>query len=91
MLGFSMAAFRISNEKVPTMYGRVRGRTKDECWRNYIADQAVRGTIPLDVVPRNKQEAYEAMEKDNETGIWTLDFAFANSRQIDGVAAPRHR
>jgi len=65
-------------KKVRTMRGQVRGRTKDECWQNYIADKPTRGDVPLDVIPNNKQEAYEAMKRDNLTGIWTLEFVFTN-------------
>ena len=60
------------------MLGRVRGRTKDECWRNYIDDKRTRGDVLLDVIPRNKAEAYAAMKRENETGIWTLEFVFTN-------------
>jgi len=56
--------------------GRVRGRTKDECWQNYINDKSTRGGVLLDVIPNNKQEAYEAMKRDNLTGVWTLEFVF---------------
>jgi hypothetical protein len=59
-----MAAVLVSDEKVRI----VRGRTKDKCWRNYVADQATKGGILPDVL-RNRQEAYEAMKRDNETGI----------------------
>jgi len=68
------------------MCGQVRGRTKDECWRNYIDDKPTRDGVLLDVNPSNKQEAYAAMKRDNETGIWTLDFAFTNVDGVDGVA-----
>jgi len=54
---FSMAAFRVPGEKVGTMCGQVRGRTKDECWRNYIDDKRTSGGVLLDVIPSNKQEA----------------------------------
>jgi hypothetical protein len=64
------------------MRGQVRGRTKDECWRNYLADKPASGGLLLEVNPRNKQEAYEAMKRDNETGIWTLDFTLANVERL---------
>jgi hypothetical protein len=60
------------------MWGRVRGRTRDECWQNYAADKRTRGGVLLDVIPNNKQEAYEAMKRDSATGIWTLEFEFRN-------------
>jgi hypothetical protein len=63
-------------EKEGTMGGQVRGRTKDECWRNYIDDKPTRGGALLYVIPNNKQDAYEAMKKDNQIGIWTLEFVF---------------
>ena len=52
---------------------KVRGRTEDECWRNYLNDKRIKGTALLHVIPSNEQEAYQAMKKDNEIGIWTLD------------------
>jgi hypothetical protein len=64
--------------KVGAISGQVRGRTKDECWRNYIDDKRTRGGVLLDVTPSNKQEAYAAMKKDNEIGIWTLEFVFTS-------------
>jgi len=60
------------------MCGRVRGRTKDECWRNYIDGRRTAGGVLLDVTPNNKQGAYDAMQRDNQTGIWTLEFVFTN-------------
>ena len=68
--------------KVGIMCGRVRGRTKDECWRNYIDDKPMRGGVLLDVIPSNQQEAYAAMKKDHQIGIWTLDFAFTNVGEL---------
>ena len=64
------------------MGGQVRGRTKDECWRNYLDDKRTRGGLLLHVIPGNKQEAYKAMKKDNEIGIWTLDFVFTNADEL---------
>lgn len=58
------------------MCGQVRGRTKDECWRNYLDGRPIRSGILLDVIPNNKHAAYEAMKRDNQTGIWTLEFVF---------------
>jgi hypothetical protein len=40
--------------------------------------EARAGADSHDLEHFNKQEAYEAMKKDNEIGIWTLDFAFTN-------------
>jgi hypothetical protein len=59
---------------VGTINGRVRGRTKDECWRNYLDNKRTRGSILLDVIPSNEQDAYKAMKKDHQIGIWTLEF-----------------
>ena len=53
---------------------QVRGRTKDECWRNYIDDKCTRGGVLLDVILSTKPEVCAAMKRDNEIGIWTLDF-----------------
>lgn len=61
---------------------KVRGRTKDECWRNYLDGKRITGTALLDVIPSSEQEAYEAMKKDNEIGIWTLDFVFTNVNEL---------
>ena len=63
------------------MHCKVRGRTKDECWRNYLDGKRIRGTA-LRVIPSSEQEAYEAMKKDNEIGIWTLDFVFTNINEL---------
>jgi len=60
------------------MCSRVRGRTKDECWRNYVDGRPIAGGVLLDVTPNDKQAAYEAMQRDNQTGIWTLEFDFTN-------------
>jgi len=66
---------------------KVRGRTKDECWHNYLDAKRIKGTALLDVIPSNEQEeAYKAMKKDNEIGIWTLDFVFTNVDRVNGVA-----
>jgi hypothetical protein len=62
--------------------GTVRGRTKDECWRNYIHNKSTSGGVLVDFVPNNKQEAYEAMKRDSQTGIWTLEFVFTNLDQL---------
>ncbi len=40
------------------------------------------GAALPDVIPRNEQEACKAMKKDNEIGIWTLDFVFANGDEL---------
>jgi len=49
--------------------------------------QATRGRVLLDVKPSNeREEAYKAMKKDNEIGIWTLDFVFTNIDRVGGVA-----
>jgi len=61
---------------------KVRGRTKDECWKNYLDNKRIRGTTLLDVIPSNEQEAYQAMKKDNAIGIWTLDFVFTNIDEL---------
>jgi hypothetical protein len=63
------------------MRGQVRGRTKDECWRNYLDDERARDGLLLDVIPNNKQEAYAAMKKDKAIGLWTLEFVFTNLDQ----------
>jgi hypothetical protein len=60
------------------MSGQVRGRTKDECWRNYVDDQPTAGSVFADAISGNKQEAYAAMQRDNQIGLWTLDFNFTN-------------
>jgi hypothetical protein len=39
------------------MWGRVRGRTQDECWRNYMDNKPTRGGVPLEVIPSSRQEA----------------------------------
>jgi hypothetical protein len=61
---------------------KVRGRTKDECWRNYLDHKRIKGTDLLHVIPRSEKEAYQAMKKDNEIGIWTLDFVFTNTDEV---------
>ena len=48
---------------------KVRGRTKDECWRNYQGDKRIKGTEPLHVIPRSEKEAYQAMKNDNKSGF----------------------
>ena len=66
---------------------RVRGRTRDECWRNYLDDKRVKGIPFLNAIPGNEQEeAYKAMKKDNQIGIWTLDFVFTNTDRVEGAA-----
>jgi len=42
----------------------------------------MRGDMLLDVVPSNRQEAYAAMKKDHQIGIWTLDFVFTNVEEL---------
>jgi hypothetical protein len=69
-------------KEVGTKRGQVRGRTKDECWRNYIDRKPAKGGVFLDVIPNNKQEAYEAMKRDSATGIWTLEFVFTNVDEL---------
>jgi hypothetical protein len=64
------------------MWGQVRGRTKDECWRNYLDGKRTGGGVLLDVIPNNKQESYAAMKRDKLTGIWTLEFVFTNLEQL---------
>jgi hypothetical protein len=68
--------------KVGIMSGQVRGRTKDECWRNYVGDGPTRGSVIVNVIASNKQEAYAAMQRDNEVGLWTLDFTFTNVAKL---------
>ncbi len=66
---------------------RVRGRTKDECWRNYLDNKRVKGIAFLDVIPGDEQEeAYKAMKKDNEIGICTLYLIFTNRDRVSGAA-----
>jgi len=45
-------------------------------------DDPARGDVHLDVVPNNKQEAYEVMKRENLTGIWTLEFVFTNVDEL---------
>jgi len=61
------------------MRGQVRGRTKDECWRNYLDTQRTKDGLLLDVIPSNEKDAYQVMKKDHTIGIWTLDFFFTNA------------
>ena len=64
------------------MRGQVRGRTQDECWRNYLDDKRTSGGVLLDVIPSTKQDAYAAMKRDDQNGIWTLEFVFTNLDQL---------
>ena len=58
------------------MRGQMRGRTQDECWRNYLHSTRTAGSVFRGFIPNSEQEAYKAMKKDHEIGIWTLDFVF---------------
>lgn len=78
--------------KLGTMRGQMRGRTQNECWRNYV--QSVQSTCSIlqDFVPSNEQEAYQAMKNDHQIGIWTLDFVFTNVdklAELHGAGLPR--
>jgi len=61
---------------VGTVRGQMRGRTRDECWRNYLHSTQTTGSVLQGFIPSNEQEAYQVMKEDHEIGIWTLDFLF---------------
>jgi hypothetical protein len=42
----------------------------------------MRGDVLLDVMPSNQQEAYAAMKKDHQIGLWTLEFVFRNVDEL---------
>ncbi len=62
------------------MRGKVQGKSKEECWAEVV--KATREASKVYMMslnyPPNKEEAFEQMKKDEETGLWVLSVHFDN-------------
>lgn len=58
--------------------GTARGKTKKETYSAYAIERDSAKAMGLVVdFPKNKEEAYEQMEKDPKTGGWVLEYHFS--------------
>jgi len=58
--------------------GTVRGKTKKETYSAYASERDSARAMNLVVdFPKNREEAYEQMEKDPKTGDWVLEYHFS--------------
>jgi hypothetical protein len=60
--------------------GEIRGQTRDEIWmrfRDEVRPLAVDKFGLFLEAPLSKDDAYQSMRQDTETGSWVLDYYFA--------------